>query len=441
MRTILCLLAALIPVCLGAQVYEPVRLTINSTDGIFAKGDSIKVTARISSGAEEELLLQVMRYGEVINQKTLSLSEGEYLVYADAFNEKTSVMVNLGPASDPKKFTAIGFLVCPEEFQPGFSAPKNLAKYWEKDIKRMRKLKPVVKTYPAIYDDDETIDTSLFECYKIEINMPDGRPCRGYVAYPKGAELKSLPIFVWLHGAGVSKRGHRALASRVLKEASRGCIALDINAHGFEDDQPRDYYLDLEAGDLRQYSSRDFMGKGDYYFHNMFLRDVRALDYATTLPYWDGQRIIVFGSSQGGGQALALAGIDPRVTHCVAIVPALTDMGAVLDGRKCGWPSAPNTKNAQTYLGPKVMAYHDGALLVSMFKGELYLEAGNIDLICDPACVAAAYNNAGSVKSKQIHFFPRRPHGDKDLVEDEAWNELILQKREAFLKEAIRPLK
>lgn len=431
-------LAALIPLSLSAQVYGPVSLSINSADGVFAPGDSVRITATVSDGAEDKLLLQVSRYGEVISKKTLSLPVGKTLIYADAFNETTSIIINLGPASDPKTSTAIGFLVSPETLRPGFKTPEDLAKYWQKDIQRMRKLKPVVKTYPAVFDADEKNDPSEFECYRIEINMPDGRPCRGYVAYPQNAELHSLPIFVWLHGAGVIKRGNRALASRVLTEAKKGCIALDINAHGFEDDQPQDYYAELDAGELRRYAYRDFSSKGDYYFHNMYLRDVRALDYATTLPYWDGKRIIVHGSSQGGGQALALAGIDPRVTHCVAIVPALTDMGGVLDGRKSGWPSSANKKNAPTYLGPKVMAYHDGALLVSLFKGELHIEAGNIDVTCDPACVAAAYNNAINVTSKQIYFFPRRPHGDKDLLEDDAWNERVLKKREAFIMEALR---
>ena len=434
---ILLLLAALIPFSLNAQIYEPVGLFINSENGVYAPGDSVKITATVRGGAEDNLLLRVLRYGEEISRKTLSLPEGETLIYADAFTEATSVIVNLGPASNPKTATAIGFLVAPETFRPGLGTPKDLVQYWQKEVKRLRKSKSVVKTYPAVFDDDEKTDVSQFECYKIEINMPDGRPCRGYVAYPKGAELKSLPIFVWLHGAGVLKRGNRALASRVLAEAKKGCIALDINAHGFEDDQPQDYYKELDAGELRRYAYKDYSGKGDYYFHNMYLRDIRALDYATTLPYWDGKRIVVYGSSQGGGQALALAGIDPRVTHCVAIVPALTDMGGILDGRKSGWPSAANKKNAPTYLGPSVMAYHDGALLVSLFKGELFIEAGNIDVTCDPACVAAAYNNAVNVKTKQIYFFPRRPHADKDLLTDPSWTEQVLKKREAFITEAL----
>ncbi len=122
----------------------------------------------------------------------------------------------------------------------------------------------------------------------------------------------------------------------------------------------------------------------------------------------------------------------------VAIVPALTDLGGCLDGRKCGWPSALNRKFAPTPLGPSVLAYHDGATLVSLFKGDLHIEAGNIDMTCDPAAVAAAYNNANAVRSKQIFFFPWLPHTRMDLRNNADWREAVLTARDAFIEAAIK---
>ena len=137
---ILLLTALLIPLSLRAQIYEPVSPAINSENGIYAPGDSVKITAIIRYGAEDKLLLRVLRYGEEISKQTLSLPEGETLIYADAFPEATSVIVNLGPASNPKVSTAIGFLVAPETFRPGFPPPGNLTQYWQKEVKRLRKL-------------------------------------------------------------------------------------------------------------------------------------------------------------------------------------------------------------------------------------------------------------------------------------------------------------
>lgn len=428
------LLAALflLPFTAFAQgVYEPVQLFINSADGVYARGDSIKITASVTSEAEDTLLLQLLSYGKVTYKKKLPRPQGDTLLYAAAFDAPTSCIVRLGPASDPKCVTGVGFLVEPESFRPGFSVPGDLRAYWDRELKKLRRLKPEVEIRPT--EGLEEKDEQEFVCYKIEINMPSGRPCRGYVAYPRGAAKRSLPIYLFVHSAGVNGPDKRATAEQAVSLAQKGCIALDINAHGMEDDMPQEYYDALDKGELHKYSSRPFTCAEDYYFHNMYLRDVRALDYAVTLPEWDGKRILVRGTSQGGGQALALSGIDRRITHVVAIVPAITDTGAILDGRKCGWPSSASEKYAVTPLGPSVMAYHDGATLVSLFKGDLFIEAGNIDTTCDPAAVSAAYNNANAVRSKQIFYFPWRPHTRMDLRNNTAWREAVLKPREAFI--------
>ena len=70
----------------------------------------------------------------------------------------------------------------------------------------------------------------------------------------------------------------------------------------------------------------------------MFLRLVRALDFLTSRPEWDGKHLIVIGHSQGGGQALAAGGLDPRVTLIASGVPAICDHSGRAAGRINGWP-------------------------------------------------------------------------------------------------------
>ena len=100
--------------------------------------------------------------------------------------------------------------------------------------------------------------------------MPDGNPCRGYVAYPKGAAPGSLPIYLFVHSAGVNRPANRSTASFVISRARQGYLCLDINAHGFLDDQPQSYYDAINSGELDNYASRAFTGIADYYFHNMY---------------------------------------------------------------------------------------------------------------------------------------------------------------------------
>jgi hypothetical protein len=75
---------------------------------------------------------------------------------------------------------------------------------------------------------------------------------------------------------------------------------------------------------------RDFLG--------MFPRLVRAIDFLTSQPEWDGCVVIVFGSSQWGAQVIVAAGLDPRVTFFAAGIPAMCDHIGILAGRVNGWP-------------------------------------------------------------------------------------------------------
>ena len=409
-----------------------VDLRINSVNGVFAKGDSVKVTAVIPSGKEGTYNLKVQSYAQDISKEKLTLPAGESVVYSGVFDAAISVMLNLTPTSNPRSGSGIGFIVAPEDYRPGLDVPADLREYWDAELAKMRALAPKVFKSRAVGMKQE--DALDIVCYKIEIPMPSGNPCRAYVAYPANARKGSLPMHVHFHAAGVKGAHVHAFAKDVVAKAKQGFLAVDVNAHGILDDQPKEYYSDLALGSLKDYERRDFSSVEDYYFHNMYLRDIRAIDYAATLRCWDGKRIIVVGGSQGGGQALAVAGIDTRVTHVLAVNPALTDMGGALQGRRPGWPASVHRKYAGTELGPSVLAYHDAALLISLFKGDLLIEASNIDAVQDPAAVSAAFNNAGSARSRSITFFPWAGHSGTDSAHAELYKKMVKDVKARFVE-------
>ena len=171
----------------------------------------------------------------------------------------------------------------------------------------------------------------------------------------------------------------------------------------------------------------------------MYLRLVRALDYLTTLPQWDGERVLIHGSSQGGGQAGALAGIDSRVTAALLQVPALTDIGGKLDnGRRGGWPK-PYAAKANEAVYKDLLPYYDVALLLSMTKASLFIEGGLVDTTCPPSCVVAGYNNAAS-EDKTLVLFPYRPHGTQhvDARHKDEYKEDVQSKISAFYKKHLK---
>src|SRR5690606_27496946 len=108
--------------------------------------------------------------------------------------------------------------------------------------------------------------------------------------------------------------------------------------HGLPNGLPNEFYQDKNSGELSGYRQQGVESRETWYFRTMYLRVVSALDYLCSLPEWNGHDLALWGSSQGGGQALAGAGLDPRVTVVAASVPALCDLTGKPSLRKPGWP-------------------------------------------------------------------------------------------------------
>lgn len=427
-------LLLLLPLSAGAEsvVFDPVYLHINSENGRYAKGDTVKVYAELSGPVGQNVRMTIVAAGKKIQDEALNLVPGQStLVHTCVWDEPKSVIVNVFGESDPKKATSIGYIVAPEEFTPGYKEPDDLMEYWQAQIKKMRKSKIKAKMTPVTEDYKYS---DKIACFDLEINMPEGNPVRAYVAMPKGAAAGSLPISMLAHGAGVNKPSNRSNVKTAVSLARLGAIGIDINAHGMLNDQPQSYYDDLYNGALSKYSVPVLTTKDDYYFRLMYLRLVRALDYLTKLPEWDGKRVLVQGSSQGGGQSAALAGIDSRVTAAVMIVPAINDLGGYLQKRPNGWPVKHQyRKGEQKELAAQILPYFDGALLIRHSKAKLFYEAGLVDITCDPACVFASYNNAGST-DKQIVTFPYRAHATINKRYVAAWKAACEKPKTDFIK-------
>ena len=428
----------LLPFAARAQ-YEGAMLELNSRDGVYQVGDSIKVWATVCEGCSPVLEFSVQKNMlKELSRKTVTLKTGKHLVYAERCLEPAHYVYLLGIPGTKKageKASSVGAIVSHKSFRAGYAAPKDLRKFWDKQIAKMRKMPLTVESKPT---PQEKYSQDGYTCLDIEIPMPEGNPVRAYLVYPSDAQDKSLPIVIRAHAAGVKGQWCQCSVDQAIKDAKRGggAIALDINAHGMLNGQPQSYYDDLDAGELHKYSTRDFTGHEDFYFRLMYLRLVRAIDYLVTLPQWDGERIAILGASQGGAQAAALAGIDKRITAASLRVPAFMDVAARFDERAGSWPQTYGRK-AEEFIN--VLPYYDAACLLTLTKAKLFFEAGLVDYTCPPACVAAGYNNA-PVADKTIVFFPYRPHstGPMDKRFSQRWRDEIMTPREQWLNDYLK---
>ncbi len=279
----------------------------------------------------------------------------------------------------------------PLEIKQSRSAPEDFDQFWGKQKEELAKTPMNPKLDPL--EPSGNLKGKV-EAFDVKIDCLGGAPVSGYFARPVGAAPKSLPAFINLHGAGVRS------AYRQDGRAAQGMLAMDLNAHGIENGKPEEFYKELNEGKLKGYPSFGAESVETFYFRGMFLRLVRALEFLKSQPEWDGKNLIAFGSSQGGAQAIVAAGLDPQVSLCVALVPAMCEHTGFLVGQNSGWPRMVKLKdgkpeNAEVF---KTAGYYDAANFASRIKAETFFNVGFIDTTCPPTSVYAAYNNIKAAK-------------------------------------------
>ncbi len=403
-----------------AQIFT---LKQSHENGIYKSGDMIRISAVFDKRTDDSLKTEVRTNNELIytlsqgpvdslsvkvwkNNDQLFMKSSS-VPYKDTCDIFTGVIKH--PCSLQIEATMkgnkqlIGLIVDPQKIRPGTACPKDLKKYWDTEKKALTALTLDVK-----FGKNECPEYQ-YVCFDTELNCTGPKPARGYFARPTKAAPKSLPIVLLVHAAGVKGSWCKSDPKEAIRFAKmgNGAMCFDLNAHGMLNGQPDEYYNNLEAGELKDYQISGLESKENIYFRGMYLRLIRTLDFLTRLPEWDGKRILVIGESQGGGQALAAAGLDPRVSAVVATVPAMCDWGGTLAGRKGGWPQ-PFELTGDVKKMKSVLPYFDTAHLLKDSKATLVVEIGLADITCPSTSVYAAVNQAKGTKI--IYPVPYREH-------------------------------
>jgi len=385
-------------------VHGNVFLSLNREDGIYAKGDTVRVWAEACGTPSSDLVLRTTKYCQWkdYSQKSVILHEGDNLLLETVYDENAQYVFELTDGKEPNNFTKtgntyVGLVVAPEEFVTVSGTPSDFMKFWKREIKDMRR----EKMDPTITRDSTA---GGLRTYHVDINCVGPAPVRAYVSYPADAKKKSLPIIISFHAAGSpGTPSNASYARRNAQMPEGGAIGIDINAHGMLDDQPKAFYNKLNAGELKGYAVRK-PTLPDYYFKWMMLRAERMVDYAAGNPLWDGKHIIVMGSSQGGYQSAWLAGIDPRISTAVLTVPAGLDQRASHFGRPVSWPRTMNSYPEET---DAVIPYMDPAGFLRNTKADIWCEIGLFDFTCPAANLFAVMN---TLKTPVTIVTSQRPH-------------------------------
>ena len=280
----------------------------------------------------------------------------------------------------------VGF--SPEKIQPFTQEPKDFNTFWQGNLDELAKIplsytKEIAKEYC----------TDKVDCYLVKIPVSRRKQCvYGYLFYPKNAQPGKHPVVLCPPGAGI-KTIKTPLRHKYYAE--QGCIRLEMEIHGLNPTLSDEQFSEISRafnGKENGYLTVGLDQRDSYYMKRVYLGMVRCIDFLTSLPEWDGKHVATVGGSQGGALALVAAALHPKVTHCVANHPALTDMAGFKAKRADGYPHFSKIAGMDTPEKVKTMAYYDVINFARLLHIPTRLTWGFNDDTCSPTTSYAVYN-------------------------------------------------
>jgi len=359
-------------------------------------------------GEKATFLIRAVRDGNTIGGVQLTYSVG--LEMMPPAETKTVTLGAEGLKVDGGTLKEPGFLRCiatveengrsyrglatagyaPEQIKPAVKDPADFDAFWDGGKQELAKIP--IDGQRRLLPELCTSKVNVYEVSFQNVGVREGATSRifGILAEPKAPG--KYPAILGVPGAGVSPN------FPMLHQAELGAITLSIGIHGFPATLDRQVYSLLSSAGLANYWLNGLDSRDQYYYRRVYLGCVRANDYLTSLPNWNGTDLLVTGGSQGGALTIVTTALDLRVKRAAAYYPALSDMPGYAQGRAGGWPHMFKAEADRTKEKIETAAYYDVVNFARRIKVPGIYSWGFNDETCPPTSTYAAYNSITAPK-------------------------------------------
>lgn len=298
-----------------------------------------------------------------------------------------------------------------EAYRPARREPEDFGAFWERTLAETR-VHPLCAEFTPV---DAGLKT--LEVFDVRFSGFAGHSIKGWLLLPRGET--NLPCVVEYIGYG----GGRGFPNEWLLYASAGYAHLVMDTRGQgsswrQGDTPDDGAF---GPSVPGFMTRGILEPETYYYRRLMTDAVRAVEAAASFGRVDASRIAVAGGSQGGGLALAAAGlagmgVAPEVELALADVPFL-----------CHYHRAVRLTDAYPYgevaqfckiHRDKLEAvfgtldYFDGVNFAAHARAEALVSVALMDETCPPSTVYAAFNHYAGEKALRVWPFNRHEGGE-----------------------------
>ena len=279
----------------------------------------------------------------------------------------------------------------PEKIQANAECPADFDEFWSNTIAEARKVD--LDPHRELLPERCTKDVNVYE-----VNFNNnawGSKIYGILCVP--VKPGKYPALLRVPGAGCRPYGGDVWM------ASQGVITLEIGIHGIPVTMKQEVYDRLHNGALSGYWEANLDNRDKMPYKRIFTGAIRSIDYIASLPEWDGKKLGVTGSSQGGMLSLVCAGLDSRVTCYGAVHAAMCDHTASLKGIACGWPHYFYYEKKHDPVKVKNSGYFDGINFAKRIKCKGWFSFGYNDEVVPPTSAWATYNTVTAPKEMSLY--------------------------------------
>jgi cephalosporin-C deacetylase len=226
-----------------------------------------------------------------------------------------------------------------------------------------------------------------------------GQPIKAWLRVPAGTST-ALPTVVQF----VSYGGGRGLPIDNLLWSSAGFAHFQMDTRGQGSEWSVGDTPDPEGAGPQAsgFMTRGIGHRDSYYYRRVFVDAVRAVEAACALDLVDARRLAVMGHSQGGGIALAVAGLLPGLGAVIADAPLLCDFPRatiITDHRLYG--EIRQYLSVHRYEAESVhrtLSYFDGVNFAKRASSPGWFSVGMMDDVCPPSTVYGAFHTYAGEK-------------------------------------------
>lgn len=387
------------PVAATPPFSPNITITAARPSGLYAVGETVRWTVRQPLGMPGARYTYEVRENNlaVLSSGALDLSSGMAVVEGSLAHAGMITLVlkpeGVASISGPVQAqisaaAAVGI----RDIRPSNPRPADFKSFWDGKLAQLRaipinpRLTPVESGRAGV-----TLSTVMLDSVSSTV--------QGYLAAPGTGKYPALLIYQY---AGVYALEKETSVNR----AAEGWLAFNVDSH----DMPP-----TEATAPRNYASIGNTDREASYFLNMYLRDTRAIDFIRQHPNWDGRTIVIMGTSMGGQQSFATAGLNPGViTAMVVNVPSGANIAGDRSGQRAGYPNW----NATDPAVASTAAYFDTMSFAPDITAAAIVAPGFIDVTSPPYGIIAAFNQIKGAKelvpmveSDHNHITPQKQNG------------------------------